>query len=65
LKLLDLLKSGSSRAYIHYPYTRDYVVELYVELEDAGEVLVKMELDAERHGAIVEYVRERCEELEE
>jgi hypothetical protein len=65
LKLLDLLKSSSSCTYTHYPYTRDYVVEILTTFEDAGEVIVKVELDSERHSAIVEYIEEKCEELEE
>jgi hypothetical protein len=50
LKLLDLIKSSSSCFYINYPYTRDCVVEFYVEFEDAGEVLVKIKLDSEKKG---------------
>jgi hypothetical protein len=50
LKLLDLIKSSSGCAYTHFPYTRDYVVEFYVEFEDAGEVLVKIKLDSEKKG---------------
>jgi hypothetical protein len=65
LKLLDLLKSSSSCTYIHYPYTRDYVVEILTAFKDTGEVLVKVELDSEKHKDLLEYIREKCEELEE
>jgi hypothetical protein len=41
---------------MHIPYTRDYVVACIVEFEDAGEVLVKVELDSERHSEIVKYI---------
>jgi hypothetical protein len=51
--------------YMHYPYTRDVEVELLVAFEDAGEVVVKVELDASKHGEIVEYVKEKCEEHED
>jgi hypothetical protein len=65
LKLLELIKSSSSRTHMHIPYTRDYVVEVLTIFEDAGEVLVKVELDSEKHSEVVKYVREKCEEIEE
>ena len=65
MRLLDLIKSSSMCTYMHYPYTRDVEVELLVAFEDAGEVVVKVELDASKHGEIVEYVKEKCEEHED
>jgi len=65
LRLLDLIKSSSTCTYIHYPYTSDVEVEFLAVFEDAGEVVVRVELDANKHGEIVEYIKEKCEEYEE
>jgi hypothetical protein len=51
--------------YIHYPYTRDVLVELLVFFEDVGEVAVRVELDTSRHSGVVEYVKEKCVEYVE
>jgi hypothetical protein len=51
--------------YIHYPYTRDVLVEFLFFFEDVGEVAVRVELDASRHSGVVEYVMEKCEEYVE
>jgi len=57
-----LIKSSSMCTYIHYPYTSDVLVEFLVFFEDVGEVAVRVELDASKHGEVVEYVKEKCEE---
>jgi hypothetical protein len=65
MRLLDLIKSSSACTYIHYPYTRDVLVEFLAFFDDVGEVVVRVELDLEEHGEVVEYVKEKCEEYAE
>jgi hypothetical protein len=65
LRLLDLIKSSSICTYIRYPYTSDILVEFLVFFEDVGEVSVSVELDADKHSGVVEYVKEKCEEYVE
>jgi hypothetical protein len=65
MRLLDLIKSSSMCTYIHYPYTRDVLVEFLVFFDDVGEVAVRVELDIEEHSEVVEYVKEKCEEYVE
>ena len=65
LRLIDLIKSSPACTYIRYPYTRDVLVEFLAVFEDAGEVVVEVKLDANKHGEIVEYVKEKCEEYED
>jgi hypothetical protein len=65
VRLRELVESASECSYLWYPYTSLVRVEMIVEFEDAGETAVTVELDADEHRDIVEYVTITCTEHED